>query len=96
VTIGGSPLKVTSSTVTGTHYVLHVTTAAHGRGLCDIRVKVGNAWTPLATADRFTFVAAVPTVTGLSPADGVTTGAGTSPNSSANVFTYAAPSSVHS
>lgn len=70
VTFGGTTaaFSVTSDTQ------ISATSPAGTAGVVDIRVTTPGGTSPVSTADQFTYVAAAPTVTSLSPTGGPTTG----------------------
>jgi eukaryotic-like serine/threonine-protein kinase len=69
VSFGGVAGKITADT--GTQIIV---TSPPGRGTVDITVTTPSGTSSVATADRFTYVAPPPAVTGVSPASGTTAG----------------------
>src|SRR2546427_822204 len=71
VTVGGTAATGVS-VVSATQ--LSATTPAHAAGAADVVVTVGGQSSATSAADQFTYVAPPPTVTGVSPTSGSTTG----------------------
>src|SRR3989442_2329446 len=71
VTVGGTPATGVS-VVSATQ--INATTPAHAAGVADVVVTVGGQSSAINAADRFTYVAPPPTVSGVSPSSGTTLG----------------------